>query len=73
MLFRNIAGAAPHGSGAQAIMRGACTRHGLEDASAALTGHEKDAACTMEEAVVRMRGAVQAYWQVGESYWLPKA
>ncbi len=27
----------------------------------------------MQEAVVRMRGAVQAYQKAGESYWLPRA
>jgi dTDP-4-amino-4,6-dideoxygalactose transaminase len=51
----------------------AYTQHGLAGALAVLAGREKDAIHAMEEAVVRMRGAVQAYQQVGESYWLPEA
>ena len=50
----------------------AYTQHALAEALAALAARGKDALQTMEEAVACMRGALQAYQEAGESYWLPR-
>ncbi len=53
----------------------ASTQHALANALAALAGRgrKRGAVRKMEEAVARMRGAVQGYQQAGEAYWLPMA
>ena len=47
-------------------------RHGLANALATLAKRQKNAAL-LEEALASMRGAVDAYQQAGEGYWLPIA
>ena len=50
----------------------AYSEHGLANCLADLAERQKNAAL-MEDALAAMRAAADAYQQVGENYWLPKA